>query len=566
YGKLFKMCTVLGKLEEGRMVHSHFLASRFRSSPVVQNTVINMYAKAGNLELARKVFDEMIDRDMVSYTMLVAGFSQINEFRKALEVYGDMIREGLHPNEFSFGSALKSAGGLKSDDAGRSLHGSCIKYGHDFNVYVGSALVDMYARCTRMEDAEKTFDGLKNRNEACWNSLIAAYAREGDAPNALKLFSEMKRSGLEPTHYTYSSIFSACAECGSLEQGKWAHADMLKSGVESAAFVGNTLVAMYGRGGSVEDAEKVFRRLAWKDVVSWNSMLTACTQHGLGREAVGLFEEMRGGGFRPDGVTFLCVVAACSHAGLVEEGLRYAEEMEVGYGYRPSAAHYAAAVDLLGRSGELERAERCIREMKVEPTAGVWKALLGACRVHGDAEMAAYAAERVFRLDPLDAGPRVLLANAYAAAGRPGDAGRVRAAMKRSGVRKEPGCSWVELANAVHVFVAGDYSHPLGEEIRRKWEELREGCRRFGYAAAAAEEGNDRVRRRRHSEKLALAFSLISTAAGVPIVIKKNMRVCGDCHTAFKFVSRLVGREIVLRDINRFHRFGHGRCNCNDFW
>lgn len=570
YVDLFKKCTDHRKLKAGQMVHTHFLGSRFHNYVALQNTAINMYAKCGDMELARKVFDGMSERDMVSYTMLISGYSQSNALKEALDLYVEMVKMGFQPNEFTFGSALKSAGGMQSDATGRGIHGACLKCGYDGNVYVGSALVDMYTRCKKMDEAKAIFDGLKNKNEVSWNALIAAYAREGEGHNTIELFSEMKRGGFEPTHFTYSSMFAACASNGASEQGKWVHADMLKSGVKLIGFVGNTLLDMYGKAGSIEDAKKVFNRMK-KDVVSWNSMLTAYAHHGLGPEAVDLFEEMRAVGFQPNEITFLCVLNACSHAGLLDKGLYYFDLLRT-YKLEPDITHYVTVIDLLGRAGQLECAERFIREMPIQPTAAVWKALLGACRRHNNMDLGAYAAERVFELDPHDSGPHMLLSNIYASAGRLSDAARVRKMMNESGVKKEPACSWVEIGNSVHMFVANDDSHPQRLEIRKMWDDLRDEIKKIGYIPDTShvlwflDEQEREERLQYHSEKLALAFALLNTASGTPISIKKNIRVCGDCHAAFRFVSKLVDREIILRDTNRFHHFRRGSCSCRDYW
>ncbi|KAL3820082.1 hypothetical protein ACJIZ3_005987 [Penstemon smallii] len=571
YIKIFKKCTDYGKVKEGKMAHAHFLTSKFKHYVVLGNTLINMYAKCGDMVMARKVFDEMLERDMVSYTMLITGYSQSDKFVEALSLYVEMLRMGLKSNEFTFGSVLKSVGGMESYGMGRGIHGVCVKSGYEENVFVGSALVDFYTRCEMMEEARAVFDRMKSKNEVSWNALIASYARKGEGHNAVKLFLEMKRGGFEPTHFTFSSIFAACASTGALEQGKWVHTHMVKMGLNLVAFVGNTLLDMYGKSGSVQDAEKVFYRLVKKDVVSWNSMLTTYAQHGLGNETIHLFEEMRGMGFHPNKITFLCVLNACSHAGLLNKGLYYFELMKKCM-LVPEIRHYVSIVDLLGRAGQLERAENFIREMTIQPTAAIWKALLGACRMHKNMELGAYAAERVFELDPHDSGPHMLLSNIYASAGRLSDAARVRKTMNESGIKKEPACSWVEIENSVHVFVANDDTHPQREEICAMWEKVRDGIEKIGYVPDTShvlwfvdkQEREERLQC--HSEKLALAFALLNTPVGSPIRIKKNIRVCGDCHNAFKFASKLVDREIILRDTNRFHHFRDGFCSCKDYW
>ncbi|XP_022859362.1 pentatricopeptide repeat-containing protein At3g24000, mitochondrial, partial [Olea europaea var. sylvestris] len=482
-----------------------------------------------------------------------------------------MLRMGLKPNQFTLGSVLKAAGSLQNDGMGKGIHGTCVKCRYEENVYVGSALVDMYARCGQMEVAQAMFGRLERKNEVSWNAVLAAYARKGEGESAVRLFSEMKRDGFEPTHFTYSSVFMACASTGALEQGKWVHADMVKSGLKLIAFVGNTLLDMYGKAGNIEDAKMVFDRLAKRDLVSWNSMLTAYAQHGLGKETVECFEDSLRKGFLPNEITFLCVLNACSHAGLLDKGLYYFELMKK-FKIEPEVSHYVTVVDLLGRAGQLDRSVRFIREMTIEPTAAVWKALLGACRMHKNMELGAYAAERVFELDPYDSGPHVLLSNIYASAGKWSDAAKVRKMMNDSGVKKEPACSWVELENAVHIFVANDITHPQREVIRRMWEKIADKIKKIGYVPDTtnvlwgADQQEREERLQNHSEKLALAFALLNTPPGSPIRIKKNIRVCGDCHTAFKLVSVVENREIILRDTNRFHHFRGGYCSCGNYW
>lgn len=570
YNQLLKRCTQLGRLKEGRLVHAHVLNSIYRDYVAVQNSIVNMYAKCGFPVEARKVFDEMPERDMVSWTALISGFSQNDRAQEALGLFVEMLRDGFVPNQFTLGSVLKATAAV-GEMEGRQIHAVCLKNGHGDDVYVGSALVDMYARCGGMEEAKVVFDGLKSKNEVCWNALIAGHARKSEAETAVRLFSEMKKSGFEVTHFTYSSVFAACASIGALEQGKWVHGHLVKSGLKLIAFVGNTLLDMYGKAGSIEDARKVFDRLVKRDVVSWNSMLTACAQHGLGRETVERFEEMRSRGILPNEVTFLCVLTACSHSGLLEEGLYYFELMKK-LKLEPDISHYVTMVDLLGRAGQLGQAERFIKEMPIKPTAAIWKALLGACRMHKNIDLGAYAAERVFELDPYDSGPHILLSNIYASAGRLRDSADVRKMMNDSGVKKEPACSWLEIENNVHTFVANDDAHPQRDEIRGMWEKIADKIREIGYVPDSShvlwyvDQQEREVRLQYHSEKLALAFALLNTPHGSTIRIKKNIRVCGDCHTAFKFVSQLVGREIILRDTNRFHHFRGGSCSCGDYW
>ncbi|XP_058112991.1 pentatricopeptide repeat-containing protein At3g24000, mitochondrial-like [Magnolia sinica] len=571
YNRLLKKCTQMGKLKEGRIIHTHFQKSKFKSDLFIQNTIINMYTKCGSLAEAQKAFDEMPLKDMVTWTALITGYAQNDRAEEALGLFPRMLEHGLKPNQFTFASLLKASGAAPGDEHGRQVHVFCIKYGCDLNVYVGSALLDMYARYGDMKEAHSVFGRLVSKNEVSWNALIAGYARKGEGENALRQFWKMQRADFEATHFTYSSVFSACASIGALEQGKWVHAHMIKAGSKLVAFVGNTLLDMYAKSGSIEDARKVFDRLDKRDVVSWNSMLTGCAQHGLGRETVHRFKEMLRIGIQPNEITFLCVLNACSHGGLLNEGQYYFDLMKK-YKVEPKVEHYVTIVDLLGRAGLLDRAESFIKEMPIVPTAAVWGALLGACRMHGNMELGVFAAERVFELDPYDSGPHVILSNIYASAGRWGDAARVRKMMKEGGVKKEPACSWVEIENSVHMFVANDDTHPQIEEIWRMWEMISGKIKEVGYVPDTnyvllfVDQQEREAKLQYHSEKLALAFALLNTPPGATIRIKKNIRMCGDCHSAIKLVSKVMEREIVVRDTNRFHHFSNGSCSCGDYW
>lgn len=571
YSDLVRFCAHSKRLDEARLVHAHFLRSNFAPDLFFGNSIVNMFCKCGGMDDAQRVFDAMPLRDMVTWTALITGYAQNDGPEKAIALFPKMLFAGLKPNQFTFASLLKAAGAMPENVPGRLIHALCIKCGCDSSVYVGSSLLDMYARHGSTEEARMVFDSLPWKNEVSWNALIAGFARKGDPEGALESFREMQRVDLEASHYTYSSMFSACARIGSLEQGKWVHAHLVKSGCKLTAFLGNTLLDMYAKSGSIDDAKKVFERLQRRDVVSWNSMLTGCAQHGLGSEAVCRLEEMIRNGIRPNEITFLSVLTACSRSGLLNEGQHYFRRMKE-HGITPQVEHYATMVDLLGRAGLLERAECLIREMPIAPTAAVWGALLGACRMHRNVELGKYAAERAFELDPHDPGPHMLLCNLYASTGRWDDAANVRKKMKEFGVKKEPACSWVEVENSVHVFVADDDSHPQREEIHRMWEEVNEKIKELGYVPNAdhvllfMDEQERETKLQNHSERIALAFALLNTPPSAPIHIKKNIRVCGDCHSAFKLASKAVNREIVVRDTNRFHHFSCGTCSCGDYW
>jgi pentatricopeptide repeat protein len=312
--------------------------------------------------------------------------------------------------------------------------------------------------------------------------------------------------------------------------------------------------------------------MATHDVVSWNAMLVGYAMHGHAKEALEHFESMCQEGIAIDKITFLALLSACNHAGLVDEGLCYFESMHSVYSVSATAEHYACMADLLGRAGHLNKAENLISTMSCKPCVSVWRALLGACRIHGNTEMGEHIAKRVVELDPENTAGYVLLSNIYASAGKWDLVSNVQQQRLARGVKKQPGRTWIEVNNEVHSFVVDDQLHPRIIEIHAELKRLSGKMNDAGYVPDTkfvlhdVEEEEKLSHLWHHSEKLAIAFGLISTPPGTPIRIFKNLRVCGDCHTATKFITKIVGRAIVVRDGNRFHHFKDGLCSCRDYW
>ncbi|KAH9626231.1 hypothetical protein KSS87_000110, partial [Heliosperma pusillum] len=544
YIGLLKQFAELGLLINGRMVHAHVFKSEFKDDVEIDNNILYMYSKCGAVGEARKFFDEMPITYTFTWTTMIIAYSQNGSPWRALLLFPQMLHFGVKPNKFTFSSLLKASRAVSDVKHGMHMHALCIKYGYDSCVYVGTALVDIYVGYDLMNEAEFIFDGLLSKNEVSWNTLIAGHARNEQGDEALSLFQRMKRETFKPDAFTYSSVLSACASSGALEQGKWIHGHVIKSGMKLVGFVGNTLLHMYAKCGSMMYAEKVFSRLTSHSLVSWNSMLTGYAQYGLGHKSLELFDDMLKTGIQPNEITFLGLLTACSHAGLVEEGRDHLNKMKL-FGLEPKVEHYVTMVDLLGRAGRLDEALTFIRNMPIEPVAEIWKALLGACKLHRNMDLGAYAAKRVFELDPYDPGPYVILSNIYASAGRRAEVAKVRTMMKECGVSKEPACSWVEIENVVHVFVADDHTHPQIKEIYKTWEAISAKIKEIGYVPDTTQvlllvdEREREVNLQHHSEKLALAFAILNTPPGTIIRIKKNLRMCVDCHSAIKFVSRL---------------------------
>ncbi|KAF2290036.1 hypothetical protein GH714_042466 [Hevea brasiliensis] len=429
----------------------------------------------------------------------------------------------------------------------------------------------MYAKCGEIKDARKVFDQMPERNVVSWSGMIYGYAQFGEDEEALRLFKEALLEDLDVNDFTFSSVIRVCGNSTLLELGRQMHGLCFKTSYDSSSFVGSSLISLYSRCGVIEAASRVFDEVPIKNLGMWNAMLISSAQHAHTEKVFDLFEKMKIVRMRPNFITFLCLLYACSHAGLIDKGKFYFGLIKE-YGIEPGAQHYASMVDLLGRAGKLQEALATIKGMPIEPTESVWGAFLTGCRLHGDSELAAFAADRIFELGPVSSGMNVLLSNAYAAAGRYEDAARARKMLRDHGVKKETGLSWIEEGNRVHTFAAGDRSHERTKEIHQKLGELEEDMERAGYVADTSfvlrevDSEEKRLTIRYHSERLAVAFGLIAFRDNRPIRVMKNLRICGDCHTAIKFMSQCSGRVIIVRDNNRFHRFENGKCSCDDYW
>lgn len=411
-----------------------------------------------------------------------------------------------------------------------------------------------------------------------WNAAISGFIKNGCSKNALELFDQMlqiKGGELEvkPDAITVVSVLAACADLGALDVGEWIHDYAIKNGIGLDVFVGTALVDMYAKCGSIELARKVFNDMTERNVLSWTVMIRGLAMCGHGNDALMLFSKMVEEGVRPDSVTFVGVLSACSHSGLVDEGQRIFTSMTRDFGVLPKAEHYSCMVDLFSRAGLLNEALEFIQTMPIKPQAALWGSLLSACRQNPkDVELAEFVASQLMEIEPDNDATYVLLSNIYAYNNMWDDVAKLRRWMKDRGIRKTPGCSFIEVNGVVYEFIVGDKSHPRTEEVYGMMEEMELRLEELGYVMDTSEvlldidEDEKRSALLLHSEKLALAFGLISTHSPATIRIVKNLRVCSDCHTVMKHISKVFNREIVLRDRNRFHRFKDGLCSCADFW
>eukprot|EP01018_Ginkgo_biloba_P015763 Gb_24018 [translate_table: standard] len=569
---ILQACINLAALEQGKEIHAYIIRNEFASDAFVLNALVNMYAKCGNMDYARQVFDRISQRDAVSWNVMIMSYVHNGHGEEALKLFRHMQLAGEKPDLVTIISTLPACAILADLQKGRELHDYSIRSGFGSDVYVESALVDMYAKCGSLQIARKLFDNMAHKDVVSWTAMIAGYTQNGHGDESLELFRQMQLAGLRPNSLTVVSLIPACAILATLRHGKEIHNYIIRSGLELDAFVGSALIDMYAKCGTIKDARQVFDKLSQRNVVAWNAMIVGYAMHGHGEDALVLFHEMQQADLKPDHITFTGVLSACNHAGLVNKGRHFFDCMSRDYCITPDVEHYACMVDLLARAGCLDEAHEFINKMPLEPNACVWGGLLNACRVHCNIELGEHVAKLLFELEPENPGNYVLLSNIYAAAGMWDDVAMVRKMMKDKGLRKKPGCSWIEVNNRVHTFLVGDRSHPQTEKIYAMLERLSRKMEEAGFVPDTnfvlldvAEEEKEYLLCG-HSEKLAIAFGLINTCPKTPIRVMKNLRVCGDCHNATKFISKIVKREIFVRDTNRFHHFKDGFCSCGDYW
>ncbi|KAL3850371.1 hypothetical protein ACJIZ3_012253 [Penstemon smallii] len=550
-----------GRIDEARRLYSMMPVK----DVVTRTSMIGGLCSEGQLDEAREIFDAMQQRNVVSWTTMISGYVQngkVDVARKLFEVMPER-------NEVTWTAMLMGYTQCgRTEDAWELFEAMPAK-----PVVACNAMIIGLGDNGEVSKARKVFDLMREKDDGTWNAMIKIYERKGLEMEALNLFRLMQREGVRPHFPSLISILSVCASLATLDHGRQVHAQLLRSEFHDDIYLSSVLITMYMKCGDLVKAKTVFDRFPCKDIVMWNSVITGYAQHGLGDEALQVFAEISSSSITPDEVTFIGVLSACSYSGKVSEGKEIFECMKSKYKTEPTMEHYACMVDLLGRAGKLNEAMELINKMPVEADAIVWGSLMGACRNHLNSDLAEIAAKKLLQLEPKNAGPYVLLSNIYASKGKWGDVAKLRKNMRSRKVSKLPGCSWIEVDKEVHMFTGGEYRpHPEHTEIVKMWDELGRMLREAGYNPDGAfvlhdvEEEEKAQNLRHHSEKLAVAFGLLKLPEGVPIRVMKNLRVCGDCHTAIKLIANLTRREIILRDANRFHHFKDGLCSCRDYW
>ncbi|CAI0423012.1 unnamed protein product [Linum tenue] len=574
---MLQRCIQNGDHLTGRAHHCAILKTGNCLDLFAHNVLLNLYVNGKSLTDARKVFDEMpLCKDMVSWTGMVACYAENSCFLESFQVFSDMRRIGFRPNHFTLAAVLKACVGLEAFDLakGTQVHCHVLKLGFLEDIFITNALMDVYAKCSLIENSLTLFLGSSITNDVSWNTMIVGFVHAGDFDSALSFFKDtLECHNVQPTEVTYSSALCACASLAALDPGTQIHCLTMKTTYDKNTVVGNALIDMYAKCGSIKDARLVFNGLTKNDEVSWNAMISGYSMHGLGGEALKVFDMMQETDVRPNQMTFVGVLSACSNGGLLSKGEAYFKSMIHDHGIEPCVEHYSCMVWLLGRLGHLDRALKLIKEMPFEPSLMAWRALLGACVIHNDVEIGKLCAKHILEIDPQDESTHVLLSNMYARTRRWANVATVRRSMKTKGLNKEPGLSWIENQGTVHYFTVDDASHPDKKMIYGMLEWLNMKTRQESYSPdrnAVLRDIEDDQKERHlwvHSERLALAFGLIKTPSGSsPIRIIKNLRICADCHAVMKLISKIVKRDIIVRDMNRFHHFENGLCSCGDYW
>ncbi|XP_011623123.1 pentatricopeptide repeat-containing protein At5g66520-like [Amborella trichopoda] len=599
-------------LSQLKQIHAHMITSSLILSPfAVSRLIKSLSLSPVLLPYASRLFDYTPSPDLFSFNTLIRALSNSPYPCHSLSLFATRFCHlRLLPNHYTFSFLLHACSKFSGLLEGTQIHTHTLKHGFTpNNLYVSNTLLHMYVACDRLWDACQVFEECPHRDLISWNSMIAAYVQSGDmshaqllfdkmpvrdvvswgtlisgythterASDALYLFRELLLAGEPaPNEFVLVSTLSACADSVALDQGKWIHTYIASDKRRSKKLVVNervvaALIDMYAKCGEIRTALQVFEESTKQTASPWNAAISGLATHGCASDALDLFSRMEMAGIVPRDITFVAVLNACSHAGLVAEGQRYFELMRNYYGLVPTIKHYGCMVDLLGRAGLLKEAKGLISKMPMKPDAAIWGALLSACRIHGDTVLAEQVGRELIECAPLHTGCHVLLSNIYSSSGRWRDAKDVRALIERIGVKKIPGCTSIELKGAFHQFLVGDRSHPQTREIYSFLDEMLSRLRLAGYVPESTEVLMDLAEEDKetalswHSEKLAIAFGLINTPPGTPIRIVKNLRVCSDCHNATKFISKVYEREIVVRDRARFHHFKDGSCSCKEYW
>ncbi|KAG0486869.1 hypothetical protein HPP92_008964 [Vanilla planifolia] len=523
--------------------------------------------------------------------------------RQTLVFYSAMRISGVPTNNYTFPFLLQACSREPSISEGAQVHTQVVKFGFCEDLYVRNGLISFYSTCgllaesrkvfdhcperrdvvswnsmlagyvrsSEIEVAEKLFDRMPEKDVISWSTMIMGYVQNGVLEKGLDLFKEMVGRGMAVNEATLVTVLSASAQLGLLEYGSFVHSIIKDSRFPMTMALGTALVDMYAKCGRIELSRHAFAEMPKRDAFAWNALICGLATHG-GREALELFHEFISEGLRPTSVTFVGVLNACSRSGLLDEGRHHFNSMVKDYGIKPEMEHYGCMVDLLGRAGLIPEALELIQGMSISPDPVLWGTLLGACKTYGFVDLGILVGKRLIELEPGHDGHYILLASIYAKARRWEDVVEVRRLMSIQGTNKVAGWSLIEAGGKLHKFLASDWAHMDSSKIYKTIEIIEQRLAEAGYLPNVSPvlhdiEDEEKMQViKAHSERLAIAYGFMVIGQGSPIRVVKNLRVCPDCHDFSKKVSKVFGREIIVRDGSRFHYFKDGCCSCHDYW
>ncbi|XP_050234681.1 pentatricopeptide repeat-containing protein At1g15510, chloroplastic [Mercurialis annua] len=552
-------CELLGDDRLGRQIHGYVMKTGYTNDVSVNSLLIQMYSSLGYWEEAERLFSGMEYRNVVSWTAMISSYEDNSMPEKALDTYKNMELAGIMPDEITIACVLSACASLGQLDLGVKLHKLADRMGLMSYVIVANSLIDMYSKCKCIDKALEVFHHIPDKNVISWTSIILGLRINNRSFEALSFFSKMNVN-VKPNSVTLISVLSACARIGALMCGKETHAYALKTGIVSEGFLPNAILDMYVRCGRMGLALNQFN-LYKKDVAAWNILLRGYADRGRGARTIELFNKMIASKVNPDDVTYIALLCSCSSSGMVKEGFEHFSRMKLNH-VDPNLKHYACMVDLLGRAGKLKEAHEFIEKMPIKPDPAIWGALLNACRIHRQVQLGELAARKIFEEDTKSIGYYILLCNLYAESGKWDELANLRSIMKLEGLIVDSGCSWVEVKGKVHAFLSGDNFHPQIKEINTVLEGFYAKMKAAGHISMNEVETSKADIFCGHSERHAIAFGLINTAPGSPILVTKNLYMCKTCHRIIKFISNIVRREISVRDAEQFHHFKDGTCSC----
>lgn len=562
-------------MEELKQVHVQILKfGLFWDSFCAGNLVASCaLSDWGSMDYACSIFRQLEEPGTFVFNTMIRGYVKDVSFEEALLVYYEMIERGIEADNFTYPALLKAGARSLALEEGMQIHGHIFKLGLEDDVFVQNSLISMYGKFGEVKHSCAVFEQMDQKTVASWSALIGAHASLGLWCECLMLFGDMSSEELwRAEESTLVSVLSACTHLGALDLGRCTHGSLLRNISGLNVIVQTSLIDMYVKCGCLEKGWRLFQNMAKKNQLSYTVMISGLAMHGHGREALRVFSEMLKEGLVPDDVVYVGVLSACSHAGLVNEGLQCFNSMKFEHGIEPTVRHYGCLVDLMGRAGLLNEAFKLINSMPIEPNDVVWRSLLSACKVHNNLVLGEIVAKNIFQLNSRNPSDYLVLSNMYARAQRWEDVARIRTEMVRKGFKQTPGFSLVEVKRKVYKFVSQDTSHPQCDDIYEMIHQMEWQLKFEGYSPDTShvlldvDEEEKRQRLKAHSQKLAIAFALIHTSQGSPIRIARNLRMCNDCHTYTKYMSIIYEREITVRDHYQFHHFKNGTCSCRDYW